>query len=76
MPGVTQGFFSRQVLVNALKSEISALLTAGASKTIDLDAAAFFSSRRATSAYIPHQANSLKNISEEKQNGFFSGLFT
>jgi hypothetical protein len=29
VPGVTQGSFSRQALVNTLKSEISALLTAG-----------------------------------------------
>jgi hypothetical protein len=59
VPGATQGSFSRQALVNTLKSEISALLTAGVGETVDLDAAAFFSSRRATSAYIPPHFSAL-----------------
>ncbi len=53
VPGATQGSFSRQALVSALKSEIGPLLTAATAELINPENATFFSSNRATSAYIP-----------------------
>ena len=59
MPGVTQSSFSRQALVNALNAEVNALLTAGTGELLNVEASTFFSSRRATSAYIPPHPSAL-----------------
>jgi hypothetical protein len=57
MPGATQSSFSRQTLINALNNEIN-ILTASVGDPLNLEATAFFSFARATSAYIPPHPSS------------------
>lgn len=76
VPGATQGSFSRQALVNALNAAIGPMLIAGTGELLNPEDAAFFSFKRATSAYIPpHTSAFSAQLFRDYMLGKAEGIF-